>query len=53
VKVEINVSEVLHIFKEIQEHQGKVLEMVRADMPKVVGEYLSEIMQIELARSVS
>jgi hypothetical protein len=53
VKVEISVSEVIQVFKEMQGHPGKVLEMVRADMPKVVGEYLSEIMQIELARSVS
>ena len=34
----------------MQEHPGKVLEMVRADMAKVVGGYLSDIMQVELAR---
>ena len=50
VKVEISVSEMVEVFKEIQEHPGKILEMVRADMPKVVGEYLSDIMQIELTR---
>ena len=50
VKVEISVSEIVEVFKEIQEQPGKILEMVRADMPKVVGEYLSEIMQVELTR---
>ena len=50
MKVEISVSEIVEVFKEIQEQPGKILEMVRADMPKVVGEYLSEIMQVELTR---
>ena len=50
MKVEISVSEIVEVFKEIQEQPGKILEMVRADMPKVVGEYLSDIMQVELTR---
>ena len=50
MKVEISVSEMVEVFKEIQEHPGKILEMVRADMPKAVGEYLSDIMQVELTR---
>ncbi len=50
VKVEISVSEIVEVFKEIQAQPGKILEMVRADMPKVVGGYLSEIMQVELTR---
>jgi len=50
VKVEISVSEIVEVFKEIQEQPGKILEMVRADVPKVVGEYLSDIMQVELTR---
>jgi len=37
VKVEIGVSEIVEVFKEIQGQPGKILEMVRADMPKVVG----------------
>jgi putative transposase len=48
VKVEISVSEIVEVFKEIQEQPGKILEMVRADMPKVIAGYLSEIMQVEL-----
>ena len=50
MKVEISVSEVVEVFKEIQEQPGKILEMVRADMPKAVGGYLSELMQMELTR---
>ena len=50
MKVEISVSEVVEVFKEIQEQPGKILEMVRADMPKAVGGYLSELMQLELTR---
>ena len=50
MKVEISVSEVVQIFKEIQEQPEKILEMVRADMPQVVGCYLSEIMRLELTR---
>ena len=50
MKVEISVSEVVQVFKEIQEQPGKILEMVRADMPKAAGGYLSELMQLELTR---
>jgi len=50
VKVEISVSEVIQVFKEIQEQPEKILEMVRADMPQAVGGYLSEIMRLELTK---
>jgi len=50
LKVEISVAEVVQVFKEIQEQPEKILEMVRADMPQVVGCYLSEIMRLELTR---
>jgi len=50
VKVEISVSEVVQVFKGIQEQPEKILEMVRADMPQAVGGYLSEIMRLELTR---
>jgi len=50
VKVEISVSEVVQVFKEIQEQPEKILEIVRADMPQAVGGYLSEIMRLELTR---
>jgi len=50
VKLEISVSEVVQVIKEIQQQPGKILEMVKADMPKAVGGYLSEVMQVELTR---
>jgi putative transposase len=50
MKVEISVSEVVQVFKEIQDQPGKILEMIKSDMPKAVGGYLSEVMQIELTR---
>jgi putative transposase len=50
MRVEISVPEVVQVFKEIQEQPGKILEMIRADMPKAVGEYLSELMRLELTR---
>ena len=37
MKVEISVSGVAQVFKEMQEQPGKILEMVRADIPKEVG----------------
>jgi putative transposase len=50
VKVEISVAEVAEVFKELRGQPGKIVEMVKADMPKAVGEYLSEIMKVELAQ---
>ena len=48
MKIEISVLEVVQAFKEFQEQSEKILEMVRADISKVVGGYLSEIMRLEL-----
>ncbi len=50
MKVEISVTEVVQVFKELQEQPEKILEMVNTNMPKAVGDYLSEIMQLELTR---
>jgi len=50
VKLEISVSEVVQVIKEVQQQPGKILEMVKADMPKAVGGYLSKVMQVELTR---
>ena len=48
MKVGISVSEIVEVFKEIQEQPGKILEMVRTTMPKVVGRYLSDLIPVEL-----
>ena len=50
MKVEMSVPEVVDVFKELQEQPGKILEMVRVEMPKAVGDYLSEMMKVELTR---
>jgi len=50
VKLEISVAEVVQVIKEMQEQPGKVLEMVKTEVPKVIGDYLSGVMQIELTR---
>jgi len=50
MKLEISVSEVVQVFKEIQEQPEKILEVIRVDMPQAVGGYLSEIMRLELTR---
>jgi putative transposase len=48
MKVEISLTEVVQVFKELQEQPEKILELVKEDIPYAVGKYLSEIMRIEL-----
>jgi len=50
LKVEISVSEVIQVFKELEAEPGKILEIVRTEMPEAVGDYLSRVMQLELTR---
>ena len=47
MKVGINVPEVVSIFKEVEEQPQKVFEMTRVDIRQSVGEYLSELMDME------
>ncbi len=49
MKVEISVSEVVSIFKEIKEQPERLFEMIRVDIRETVGRYLSEMMTIELS----
>ena len=46
--LEITVSEVAEIFKEIQERPSQLFEMIRMDIREVVGKYLTELMNVEL-----
>jgi len=46
--LEITVSEVAEIFKEIQERPSRLFEMIRMDIREVVGKYLTELMNVEL-----
>jgi len=48
MKVEVNVPEVVSLFKEIQKQPEKLFEMVRMDIRETVGQYLSHLMDMEL-----
>jgi len=48
MKLEVTVSEIAEIFKEIQERPGQLFEMIRLDIREVVGKYLTEMMNAEL-----
>lgn len=48
MKVEINVPEVVSLFKEIQKQPEKLFEMIRMDIRETVGQYLSKLMDMEL-----
>jgi len=53
MKLEASVAELVQAFKEIQEiknQPGKILEMVKTEVPTVIGDYLSQVMQVELTR---
>jgi len=48
MKLEVTVSEIADIFKEIQERPGQLFEMIRLDIKEVVGNYLTAMMNAEL-----
>jgi len=48
MKLEISVPEVVEIFNEIQQAPEKLFEMMRLDIRKIAGEYLSSLMKAEL-----
>jgi len=48
MKLEITVAEVKELFKEIQEQPEHLFEMMRLDIQKTVGEYLTAMMNAEL-----
>ena len=48
MKLEVTVSEIADIFKEIQERPGQLFEMIRLDIKEVVGKYLTTMMNAEL-----
>ena len=48
MKLEVSVSEIADIFKEIQERPGQLFEMIRLDIREVVGKYLTAMMNAEL-----
>ncbi|MDP2646489.1 MAG: hypothetical protein Q8P24_16240 [Desulfobacterales bacterium] len=49
MKLKISVPEVVSIFKEINAQPEKLYEMIRADIKETIGQYLSGLMEAELA----
>jgi putative transposase len=49
MKININVPEVVELFKEIQVASEKLFEIMRLDIRKIAGDYLSSLMESELA----
>jgi putative transposase len=48
MKLEVTVSEIADIFKEIQQRPSQLFEMIRLDIRDVVGKYLTTMMNAEL-----
>lgn len=48
MNIEINVPEVVSLFKESQCQPEKLFEMIRLNVQKIAGKYLSEMMDAEL-----
>jgi putative transposase len=48
MKLEVSVPEVVELFNEIQQAPEKLFEMMRLDIRKIAGEYLSSLMDAEL-----
>jgi putative transposase len=48
MKIDVNVTEVVGLFKEIQKTPEKLFEMMRLDMREIAGEYLTSLMDAEL-----
>jgi putative transposase len=50
MKIELNVPEVVSLFKEIQCQSEKIFEMLRLNVQEMVGRYLGEVMSAELTK---
>ena len=50
MKMEISVAEVCDLIKEIRKQPEGLFEMIRANVKETVGEYLSELMDVELTQ---
>jgi putative transposase len=49
MKIDISVPEVIELFKEIQVAPEKLFEIMRLDIKKIAGDYLSSLMKSEIA----
>jgi putative transposase len=50
MKMEISVPEVLDLIKQIRKQPEGLFEMIRANVKETVGQYLSELMDVELTQ---
>ena len=50
MKMEISVPEVLDLIKQIRQQPEGLFEMIRANVKETVGQYLSELMDVELTQ---
>ncbi|MEJ5363545.1 MAG: hypothetical protein WHS86_00455 [Desulfosoma sp.] len=50
MEIKISVPEVVSIFKEIQTAPERIFEIIRADLRQSVGNYLSELMNVEFSQ---
>lgn len=50
MKIEVSVPEIVSIFKEIQAQPEQLFDLIRSDIRQCVGQYLSEMMEVELTQ---
>jgi len=48
MKLEVSVPELVEVFKEIQKQLEQIFEMIRLDVRKIVGDYMTVMMNAEL-----
>ena len=48
MKIKISVPEIVTLFKEIKKEPSKMFELIRTDVREMVGNYISELLDIEL-----
>ena len=48
MEIKTSVSEIVTLFKEIQKEPSKMFELIRTDVKEMVGNYISELLDIEL-----
>lgn len=50
MELQVSVSEVVEVFKAIQAQPERLFKMMRVQIRESIGEYLSELMQVELSQ---
>ena len=48
MEIKTSVSEIVTLFKEIQKEPSKMFELIRTNIKEQVGNYISELLDIEL-----